>query len=312
MAKLAFISALLAAISVVEGTPFPPSLTARPTALPTSPAYFGHKAGNYMPSTDNVNATKTTSDLAARVLQVARDVGEWVSNSALARFDNSNIQDGIGNGQDKYTMYWGAGRQNEGWPVRSQWVSFENMFNNNKNLMFGSCSTWGVPNNSGPEIGAIWDAIQQVAGETGVDHRFILAVIIQESGGCVRAPTTNYGVRNPGLMQDHNGAATCNENGNVQTPCPTGTITQMVREGTAGTTSGDGLANCINQAGTSADQAFYRAARIYNSGSIDGSTRLECGIATHCYASDIANRLTGWVYAGHGCTCDDNPASCGC
>ena len=54
------------------------------------------------------------------------------------------------------------------------------------------------------------------ADATGVDHRFILAVIMQESGGCVRAPTTNYGVRNPGLMQDHNGSGTCNENGNVQ------------------------------------------------------------------------------------------------
>lgn len=309
MAKLAFISALLAAVACVEGNPFPPSATVKPAAAPTSPAYFGHKAGNYQPTT---NATKTTSDLHARVLNAARAVGEWVQNSALARWDNSNINDGVGDGSDTYHMYWGAGRANEGWPTRSQWVSFENMFNNNKNIMFGSCSTWGVPNDSGPEVGAIWDSIQTVAGETGVDHRFILAVIIQESGGCVRAPTTNYGVRNPGLMQDHDGAGTCNENGNVQTPCPTGVITQMIREGTAGTNSGDGLANCINQAGTSADQAFYKAARLYNSGSIDGSTRLECGIATHCYASDIANRLTGWVYAAHGCPCDDNFASCGC
>jgi hypothetical protein len=113
-------------------------------------------------------------------------------------------------------------------------------------------------------------------------------------------------------MQDHNGAATCNENGQVQNPCPTGVITSMVRDGTAGTPSGDGLANCINEANTGADQAFYKAARIYNSGSIDSSTRLECGIATHCYASDIANRLTGWVYAAHGCNCDNDFASCGC
>jgi hypothetical protein len=39
---------------------------------------------------------------------------------------------------------------------------------------------------------------------------------------------------------------------------------------------------------------------------------LECGIATHCYSSDIANRLTGWVNADHGCACDDDFASCGC
>jgi hypothetical protein len=79
-------------------------------------------------------------------------------------------------------MYWGAGRANEGWPTRSQWVSFENMFNNNKNVMFSSCSQFGVPNDSGPEVGAIWNAIQQVAAETGVDHRFILAVIMQGMG----------------------------------------------------------------------------------------------------------------------------------
>ena len=43
---------------------------------------------------------------------------------------------------------------------------------------------------------------------------------MQESKGCVRAPTTNNGVRNPGLMQSHNGRGTCNEGGNVKNPCP--------------------------------------------------------------------------------------------
>lgn len=77
-------------------------------------------------------------------------------------------------------------------------------------------------------------AIQQVSNETDVDARFILAVMIQESWGCVRAPTTNGGVRNPGLMQDHNGSATCNSDiapYAVQVPCPRDTITQMIREG---------------------------------------------------------------------------------
>lgn len=41
-------------------------------------------------------------------------------------------------------------------------------------------------NDSGEEVGAIWNAIEEVAAETNVDHRFILAVILQESGGCVR------------------------------------------------------------------------------------------------------------------------------
>jgi hypothetical protein len=50
-------------------------------------------------------STNSTSDLTARVLQVARAVGGRVSDGALARFDNSNINDGVGNGQDRYTMY---------------------------------------------------------------------------------------------------------------------------------------------------------------------------------------------------------------
>jgi hypothetical protein len=36
---------------------------------------------------------------------------------------------------------------------------------------------------------------------TGVDHRFVLAVLMQESHGCVRVNVTSGGVRNPGLMQ---------------------------------------------------------------------------------------------------------------
>ena len=179
--------------------------------------------------------------------------------------------------------------------------------------MFTSCEAFGVDDDSGPEVGAIWDSIEAVAADTGVDHRFILATIMQESGGCVRVPTTNYGVRNPGLMQDHNGDATCNSDitGEVDDPCPTSVITQMISDGTGGTNDGDGLANCINESGLSDDSDFYRAARLYNSGSIDDSGNLEAGIATHCYSSDIANRLTGWVYADHGCTCDDDPSSCG-
>lgn len=157
---------------------------------------------------------------------------------------------------------------------------------------------------SGPEVGAIYNALQQVAMETEVDHRFILAVVMQESGGCVRAPTTNYGVRNPGLMQDHDGTATCNDNGDVQNPCPTSTITQMIRDGSAGTASGDGLAQCINESGASDVSAFYKAARIYNAGSLASNGDLGAPGATRCYSSDIANRLTGWVQAAHGCTLD--------
>ena len=42
-------------------------------------------------------------------------------------------------------------------------------------------------------------------------------------------------------------------------------------------------------------QAFYRAARIYNSGQLPDPGKLEdAGSSTRCYASDVANRLVGW------------------
>ena len=108
---------------------------------------------------------------------------------------------------------------------------------------------------------------------------------MQESKGCVRVPTTLSPapdfVRNPGMMQDHNGGATCNENGQVMTPCPTAIILQMIRDGTAGTNDGDGLAQSINEAGVSDTSAYYKAARLYNSGSIDPSGDLGGGVACH-------------------------------
>ena len=116
--------------------------------------------------------------------------------------------------------------------------TLQNMFNNNKNNMFSSCANDGfqdhngngVANDSGPEVGAIYDGIQAIAQQSGVDHRFILAVIMyevlssiyskptwrtnnefyrQESGGCVRVPSTANGYSNPGLMQSFQGYYTC-------------------------------------------------------------------------------------------------------
>ncbi|SMR63245.1 unnamed protein product [Zymoseptoria tritici ST99CH_3D1] len=191
--------------------------------------------------------------------------GGKVSGS-LATYNYANVEDGSGAGSDKYIM-----------------------FDNYNPTMFTSCAQWSVPNNSGEEVGDIWNAIQQFSGETGVDHRFILAIMMQESG----------------LLQDRDGAATCNENG-AAPPCPQEPITQMIRDGVAGTAAGDGMAQCINKAVEQFHdedaRTYYRAARSYNSGSVADSGILEEGIATHCYASDVANRLTGWVNADHGCS----------
>jgi len=178
------------------------------------------------------------------------------------------------------------------------------MFAINTEVINGGCTQFNVAANSPQETSDIATGIKQVATETGVDDRFILAILLQESNGCVRAPTSNYGVRNPGLMQDHDGSATCNEAGRIQNPCPTSTIAQMIREGVAGTSAGDGLVQTMKQAQGYGTSKYYVSARIYNSGSLASSGDLGDGIATHCYVSDIANRLTGWVYAKKACSLD--------
>ena len=136
---------------------------------------------------------------------------------------------------------------------------------------------------------------------------------MQESTGCVRVITTQYSHFNPGLMQSHNGTGSCNTNmaavglpgveteGSVQTPCPYSEIHQMIEDGTAGTSSGDGLQQLLAAQANTDVSRFYRAARAYNGGSVDPSGDLGRGCCTLCYASDVANRLTGWVDAPHTC-----------
>jgi hypothetical protein len=166
--------------------------------------------------------------------------------------------------------------------------------------MSASCAQFGVADNSEDELNDLSSSIQSVGSSTGVDPRFILAIVLQESNGCVRAPTTNGGVVNPGLMQSHDGAGTCND-ATVSNPCPASEITQMIQDGTAGTSSGDGLAQCITASGATDVSMYYKAARIYNSGSVAAGGNLGAGIATHCYASDVANRLTGWFSGPSSC-----------
>lgn len=124
---------------------------------------------------------------------------------------------------------------------------------------------------------------------------------MQESLGCAHVPTTNGGVVNPGLFQDHDGKGTC-----ANTPtCPSSEIEQMCKDGITGTTAGPGLQQLIKQAGSSGAETYYRAARLYNSGSIAPDGNLGEGVATHCYCSDIANRITGqWFTGDSTCTLD--------
>lgn len=57
----------------------------------------------------------------------ARQLSGHVDNGAVANWNADNINDGIGGGRDEYRMYWGSGSTSDGWPDRSQWVSFVDM-----------------------------------------------------------------------------------------------------------------------------------------------------------------------------------------
>ncbi|KAM0158143.1 hypothetical protein ACHAPG_004240 [Botrytis cinerea] len=197
-----------------------------------------------------------------------------------------------------YRMFTGDGYN---WPPISEWATFDTMWANSQAVMSISCTQYGgAANNSPEEIADIKSAIISVSASSGVDPRFILAVIMQESKGCVRAPSTFGGVFNPGLMQDHNGLNSCNMNGNPITPCPASIITGMIIDGTVGTWGvpggGDGLQQCLAQSGSpNTAYGFYAAARIYNSGRhAPGSDLGAPEWGTSCYASDVANRLLGW------------------
>jgi hypothetical protein len=199
--------------------------------------------------------------------------------------------DGIGAGTDSYTYYQGNASN---FPAASKWVSFEDMWTANLDTFKYSCGWLNRgPDNTPEIIQDIYNAIQDRANASLVDHRIILATIIQETNGCpLNPPTTSSGgTRNPGLMQSHNGHEYDAKHSRLS-------ILLMVQDGTQGTKHGWGLVDNLNTYGNP-----YKAMRGYNSGYIPESGNLsEKAGATACYVSDIANRLTGWVRAESKCS----------
>ena len=162
-------------------------------------------------------------------------------------------------------------------PDSKHWQKWSLMWARNEKVM--------LINDTPEYVQYIKQAVETVAKETKVDRRVILCTIMQESQGNVHIRTTvspDGSVRNPGLMQTHNGVEFNANNAK-------GSILQMVRDGVEGTKYGDGLTQLLARY----DNNIYQALRGYNSGSVDKSN-LSNGLgATNSYVSDIANRLTG-------------------
>lgn len=179
------------------------------------------------------------------------------------------------NGGGKYVPYHGPASN---FPNPSQWATYDFLWKQNSRLM--------KLHDSDSEIAHIHHAIEKVASESGVDVRVILCIIVQESGGNVRVPTTNNGVRNPGIMQSHNGVE-------FDPAHPAASILQMVRDGTEGTKHGAGLKQLKAKHGN-----YYAAFRAYNSGSVNEKDLNDPVGATAHYVQKAANRLMGHSWTG--------------
>lgn len=178
------------------------------------------------------------------------------------------------------------------------WLTFDQMWKANQEILKSGCSSLEAELNKPEDIQAIHDAVVKVAEESKLEPSFILAEMLQESLCCVRVKTTEYSHKNPGLMQSYMGTGTCVQ----KAECPASTILQMVKDGVTGTAQGPGLLQNYGDAKGTGAQKYYRASRLYNSGSVPASGDLGAAGATECYCSDIANRLIGFANGDSQCT----------
>ncbi len=182
---------------------------------------------------------------------------------------------GGSNGGGGYVNYSGPASN---FPHQHEWASFEALWKQNSALM--------KLHDSDSEIADTKSSIETVARQSGVDVRAILCIIVQESDGNVRVGSTNNGIQNPGIMQSHAGVSFNPAN-------PAGSILQMVKDGTEGTKSGDGLKQCLERYGN-----YYECFRAYNSGSVNKNDLNDPVGATGSYVRDAANRLMGHQWPG--------------
>ena len=248
---------------------------AAPSSAASSVATSAAASSQAAPSASSSASSSSGGSGSGATVTNQQAFSDGAASKTVDTTTGQQVQDGT------YNCYGGSPSD---YPDSSKWGSFDNLWTNNQKLIQESCTNLGDGADPTPtQISMMKTAITQVAGDSFVDARFILAIMLQESHGCVNVGSTNNGVTNPGIMQSHNGVS-------YSASDPQGSITQMVRDGTQGTSSGDGLVQLINKYGN-----IWSAARAYNSGSIASSGDLNNGNgATASYVNDIANRLTGW------------------
>lgn len=124
---------------------------------------------------------------AVAVLAVAGNASAGPCRAAVSTI--STASSGLG---DVYFNYRGNGSPDAGWPTKDKWMSFDQLWDNNVPLMTRACNDdWltvpgGKPGNSPHEMEVLRQAILNKATDGNVDPRVVLAVVLQESRGCVR------------------------------------------------------------------------------------------------------------------------------
>ncbi|KAK8075559.1 hypothetical protein PG997_010222 [Apiospora hydei] len=169
----------------------------------------------------------------------------------------------------------------QNFPKMSTWLTFDQMFEANKNSIKSTGSTWD-------DVGRINVAIRNAAASIGVDERVILGIIMQESHGYVGVRTTfspGEGIPTAGIMQCSNCPGYPGQTGLSQDQ-----ISGMVNGGT-----NHFKANLRDFGDKLSEESIYPALREYNSGSVNQNDLSDGRGATASYVSDIAQRLQGWV-----------------
>ncbi|MCJ1307317.1 hypothetical protein MMC25_000963 [Agyrium rufum] len=273
-------------------TTFLSALTYTPSLVSALPKPGVSITNSYTNHTPSPPLPKPISLIANSSSQQITNPSAFTTDAVTGNGGNTNndaTYDGICNGTDTYNCYCGSWQN---FPPPVQWVSFQDMWNQTQ-IYFQTGCTGGGQQDDQEQIDAICSTIQEVAKASLVDHRLILAVILQESSGYVYVGTTfNNNAGNPGLMQS---AACIFYNGTDAS------IVQMIIDSTQGTASGNGLVQGINQYGN-----VYDAARACNSGTVDQGNLNDGEGATASYVFDVANRLVRWVGA------ESRYASCYC
>ncbi|KAK3702426.1 hypothetical protein LTR37_014892 [Vermiconidia calcicola] len=229
------------------------------TAAVSSPGFVSSAMAPFGTGSSSASVSPTSQPAISISSTALATSASGIATSAGNTSLSVSLAGSPGASPSKYKTYTGTGKPSEGWPKISAWLSFEDLWSSNlASRISNSCADWDMPNNHPGESAVIRRAILDQAKATGVDPRFALVIMLQESGGCVRVPTTENGVTNPGLFQSHNGVGTCSTN-----ICPKAKIDMMVKDGMAGTTYGDGLQQLYAQTTSTGVAKYYQAARMY-------------------------------------------------